>query len=70
MTLSFANVGETNSVRKVLGNDASRKRLMDIGFVEGAEVRVVSRVSGSLIVEVKGVRVAIDSTLANRIIVG
>ncbi len=70
MTLSFANVGETGSVRKVLGDDTSRKRLMDMGFVEGAEVRVVCRVSGNLIVEVKGVRVAIDGSLANRIIVG
>ena len=54
----------------VMGDDRTRKYLMDMGFVEGAPITVLSRVSGNLIVEIMGTRVAIDRSMANRIIVG
>ena len=36
---------------------------MDLGFVEGARVRVLSLVNGSFIVSIMGTRVALDRSL-------
>ncbi len=69
MPLSMMNVGETKSVLHVSGRDKIRKFLESLGFVEGAEVTVVSRINGNLIVHIKETRVAIDGSMANRIIV-
>ena len=40
-----------------------------LGFVEGEQISIVSRISGNLIVNVKDTRVALDRSLANRIVV-
>ncbi len=69
MPLSMVNVGEKKLVVKVNGRDEQRKHLEKLGFVEGAEVTVVSELAGNMIVNVKDSRIAIDRSLANRIIV-
>ncbi|MDD6762501.1 MAG: FeoA family protein [Clostridiales bacterium] len=69
MPLSMADVGEKKCVIKVNGKDRQRKHLEKLGFVEGTEVTVVSEISGNMIVNVKDSRIAIDKSLANRIIV-
>ncbi len=69
MPLSMANIGETMTVHKVSGHDDTRLFLENLGFVEGTEVTVVSELAGNLIVTVKDSRVAIDRSMANRIIV-
>jgi ferrous iron transport protein A len=70
MSLMFTKPGEMNHIKRVMGDDRTRKYLVDMGFVEGAPITVLSRVSGNLIVEIMGTRVAIDRSMANRIIVG
>lgn len=69
MPLSMMNVGETKPVLHISGRDKIRKFLESLGFVEGAEVTVVSRINGNLIVHIKETRIAIDGSMANRIIV-
>lgn len=69
MPLSMVNSGEKKQVIKVTGKDETRKFLENLGFVEGSEVTVVSKIAGNLIVNVKDTRVAIDSSMANRIMV-
>ena len=69
MPLSMVNVGETKSIIKINGKDDTRRFLANLGFVEGADVTVVSEISGNLIVNVKDARVAIDRGMANRIMV-
>lgn len=69
MPLSMADAGEKKSILKVSGRDSQRRQLERLGFVEGAEVTVVSETAGNVIVSVKDSRVAIDKSLANRIIV-
>lgn len=51
------------------GKDETRKFLANLGFVEGSEVTVVSVIAGNLIVNIKDTRVAIDRSMANRIMV-
>lgn len=69
MPLVFANVGEGTSIKKINGKDEVQKFLGSLGFVVGEDITVVSSINGNLIVNVKGTRVAIDSRLANRIMV-
>ncbi len=69
MPLTMAREGENNTVKKVGGKDETRHFLASMGFLEGASVTVVSRLGGSLIVRIKDTRVALSSSMANRILV-
>ncbi|MGN1388611.1 MAG: ferrous iron transport protein A [Bulleidia sp.] len=46
-----------------------KKHLEDMGFVVGGKVTVVSTINGNLIVSVKETRVALDRSMASRIMV-
>ena len=65
--LTMAKAGETVTIRKITGKDDVRQRLAELGFVLDTEVKIVSQINGNLIVEVKGSRVALDASMANRI---
>ena len=67
MPLSMAEIGEKKRVIKVGGKDEVRRFLQNLGFVEGAEITVVSELSGNMIINVKDTRIAIDKSMANRI---
>ena len=69
MPLSMAVIGEKKRVIKVGGKDEVRRFLQNLGFVEGAEIAVVSELSGNMIINVKDTRIAIDKSMANRIMV-
>lgn len=68
MPLSMMNIGERGKVVKINGKDETRRFLENLGFVQGSEVTVVSEISGNMIVDVKDTRVAIDRSMANRIV--
>ena len=53
----------------VTGDDAVRHRLGALGFVSGMEVEVIAEVGGNFVIGVLGSRVAVDGTLARRILV-
>ena len=65
MPLTLAKPGETVVIRKVTGKDEIRQHLAELGFV----VTVVSELAGNLILQVKDSRVALDKTLASRIMI-
>ena len=67
MPLSFLKEGESAHVVKVRGRGDLQHHLENLGFVEGAEVKVVSG-GGDLIVSVKGAQVAIGRQAASHII--
>ena len=46
-----------------------RQHLAEMGFVVDTDVTVISDLSGSLIVQVKNCRVALDKGMANRILI-
>ena len=69
MPLTMATVGESFMVRKISGRDEVRQHLAELGFVVDSDVTVVSELAGSLIVQVKDSRIALDKTMANRIMV-
>ena len=69
MPLSMAKVGETVTIRKITGKDQIRQHLAELGFVVESDVTVVSQLGGNLILQVKDSRVALDRTMANRIMI-
>lgn len=69
MLLSMADFGESKKIARITGKEETRRHLENLGFVEGADVTVVSSLSGNLIVSVKDARVAISRAVANKIIV-
>ena len=69
MPLLLAGVGEDNIIRKVGGNQETKKHLEDLGFVVGGMVTVVSEINGNLIVKVKDSRVAISREMAGKIMI-
>lgn len=68
MPLSFLKSGESASVLKVRGGGELHHHLENLGFVEGARVKVVGGVGGDLIVDVKGAQVALGQKAAQRIV--
>lgn len=69
MPLSMAKPGETFSIVKVTGKDEIRQHLAELGFVVNGVVTVVSELGGSLILQVKDSRIALDKDMANRILI-
>ena len=70
MPLTMSKAGDTVTTQKITGKDEVRQHLAELGFVVGETVTIVSEISGNLIIQVKEARIALDKTLAMRIIVG
>ena len=70
MPLTMARPGETVVIRKITGRDEVRQHLAELGFVVESEVTVVNEIAGNLILQVKESRIALDKTMANRIMIG
>ena len=69
MPLTSAKEGETNSIVRIGGKEDVRRFLESLGFVAGAQVRVISANGGNVIVNVKDCRVAISREMASKIMV-
>ena len=67
--LSMAKPGETVTIRKITGKDEVRQHLAELGFVVDGTLTVVSEIAGNFILQVKDSRVALDRTMANRILI-
>ena len=69
MPLTMAKSGEKVTIRKITGKDEVRQHLAELGFVVDSDVTVVSEIAGNLILQVKDSRIALDKTMANRIMI-
>lgn len=69
MPLTMAKDGEKVIIRKVSGDDATRRRLATLGFVVDTTLLVISQRAGNMIVEVKGSRMALDRSMARHIFI-
>lgn len=67
--LVFLRAGERAKVYKVRGKGEIHHHLENLGFVEGADVYVVSEQAGNLIVEIKGAQIALDTSVASKVLV-
>ncbi|SDP05332.1 ferrous iron transport protein A [Eubacterium maltosivorans] len=69
MPLSMARMGEPVRIMKINGKDETKRFLNSLGFVIGDSVTVVSQLGGNMIINVKDTRVAIDKSMATRIMI-
>lgn len=69
MPLTMAKAGEAVTIRKITGKDDVRQHLAELGFVVDSDVTVISEISGNIIVQVKESRIALDKSMANRIMI-
>ena len=69
MPLTLAKAGESCVIQKITGRDEVRQHLAELGFVVGEEVTVVSQMGGNMILSIKDSRIALDRTMAMRIMV-
>jgi len=69
MPLGMASMGEQFLIKKINGKEEVRRFLANLGFIAGAEVSLVSEISGNVIVQIKDSRVAISKEMAQKIII-
>ena len=69
MPLTFAAVGEENTIVKIGGKPEVKKHLENLGFVVGSDVTIINTLGGNVIVSVKEARVAISREMAQKIMI-
>ena len=69
MPLQLADLEKEYEIIRLGGSPDVKQHLADMGFHVGAKVMVVSRSGSSVVVSIKGVRVAVGKELANKIFV-
>lgn len=69
MSLILSKVGEEVTIKKIIGNAETKKFLNSLGFIIGEGITIVSDLGGNLIVNIKGARIALDKSMASRILV-
>ena len=69
MPLTLADAGEENIIKRIGGTSEVKKHLENLGFVVGGSVRIINRLGGNVIVNVKETRVAVSEEMAQKIMV-
>lgn len=67
--ISFADIGKECVIKRIGGSPEVKKHLENLGFAVGGNATVISTLGGNVIVKVKESRVAIDSNMANKILI-
>ncbi len=69
MPLLLAEIGEENIIKKVGGSPEVKRHLENLGFVVGADLTVITKLGGNVIVKIKEARIAISEEMARRIMI-
>ena len=67
LPLAMVSQGSCVTIARVRGDQDFRLHMAELGFVENAEVEVMSRAGGSVLVKVKGASFAINQSTAMKI---
>lgn len=67
MPLLFATPGQEVKVQDVKGSPDVKQHLNELGFNTGTPVTVISSIATGLIVKVKDSRIALDRSMASKI---
>ena len=70
MPLLFAQENQLVKIHQIKGKTEIKKRLNELGFVEGAQVMVIGQSHGNLMVGIQQSRIALSKEVALKIIVG
>lgn len=66
--ISMARVGDKGTVVSISGREETKRFLAGLGFTPGTKVKAVCEASGSVILDVKGSKIAIDRKMASKIL--
>ena len=69
MPLTMSDIGTASMIKKIGGNEKTKRFLESLGFITGSQVIIISKNQGDVIVNVKDTRVALSRELANKIMV-
>lgn len=69
MPLTMAKAGEKVLIKKINGKEETIRFLKSLGFIVGESVTLISKLGENLIINVKDSRIAIDKSMANRIMI-
>ena len=69
MPIAFAPLNENLTIVKILLEDSVKKRFNSLGLLVNANIEILSKTSGNLIVLIKDSRIAIDRNIATKIFV-
>jgi len=61
--------GDCGKIVRVAGKTEQRRFLSDLGLVAGTDISIVNTVSGNILLDVKGTRIAMDRSMASRIFI-
>lgn len=69
MVLSMVSVGEKKEIVELRAKDSVKKHLQSLGFVIGEIVEIISENPSGLILLIKDSKIALNKSVANKIIV-
>lgn len=69
MPLNIAPKGENLKVSRIIGNEKVKRFLNSLGIIIGAEIKIISKIAGNMIINVKDTRIAINKELTSKILV-
>ena len=69
MPIALAPINQELKVVKVLADDKTKKHLESLGILVNSSLTVVSSVNGGVVVAVKEGRLALDRSIASKILV-
>ena len=67
MPLALLEIGTTKIITKISGKEEIRKFLEKLGFTVGANVTIINKIEGNVIVNIRDTRVAISKEMAMKI---
>ena len=69
MPIALAPINTDMKVVKVLADEKTKKHLESLGILANSSIKVISSVNGGVVVAVKEGRLALDRSIANKILV-
>lgn len=67
--LMLANIGESYTVVRIIGDEKTIKHLHNIGFYSGANIKIISKTNGGLMINLMDAKLALDSNICSKIYV-
>lgn len=65
--LNKGKIGKKYRISKVSGNDKTRSYLYNLGFHEGEEIMIMSKIANNIIINVLDTRYGLDADMAKLI---
>ncbi len=69
MALSMVNVGDIKTITELRAKDEVKRHLMNLGFTIGEKVEVIADNPSGVILMVKNAKIALNKSMANKILV-